>query len=368
MFWLVLNGLLCACPPVRLGDHAGVPETKLAKGSAEVLKPGEKEQSDTWLYKMGLFAQQGEVDELVEQAVNHWETSRKDAAWQIVGELACKLIDWEKRLHKRAKLDVFLTDDRKVPKPFADIGGLRLLGFHGEVVAPEYLMTNAADHSYLVRAGKIVINDSIARGILISGGSIDVVGQGCGDGIFFANDFVTLKKLGGVVVCNGEFKGAPLNSLVIAREGVLYSKIKDSVILSGGPVRCLNDSPTIENSTIISMKNVDIPKAAKLKDIVIKQDQHDALGPVRFFDPANAGIVVETDKGKLRIKQVHADGIFAKAGLASGDLVLSLDKSPVNSVASFRKHLRKSLAGQQQILFEIRRGEKAMSIGVKTKR
>src|SRR5262249_9859887 len=117
--WLVLNGLLSVCSPVRLGEDSSGPDKQIGKNTVETFKATKNQQSDPWLYKIAMLAQQGALDEMVEQAVNHWDVSRKDAAWQIIGELACKLIDWEKRLHKRAKLDVFLADGRKVPKPFA---------------------------------------------------------------------------------------------------------------------------------------------------------------------------------------------------------------------------------------------------------
>src|SRR5262249_26124841 len=112
MAWLLLNGLLCACSPVGLGDDSGSPDTESRKDTAENFKTTKSQQSDSWLYKIAMLAQQGAVDEMVEQAVNHWDTSRNDAAWQIFGELACKLIDWEKRLHNKAKLDIFLVDGR----------------------------------------------------------------------------------------------------------------------------------------------------------------------------------------------------------------------------------------------------------------
>jgi hypothetical protein len=51
----------------------------------------------------------------------------------------------------------------------------------------------------------------------------------------------------------------------------------------------------------------------------------------------------------------------------AGDLPPALDNAPVQSVAGFRKQLRHSLAVQKQLIFEVRRGDKTLTVMVPNK-
>jgi hypothetical protein len=313
------------------------------------------------------LAEQGRVDELIEQVVYHWQPSRKETAWKLIGELGCNLIKWEKNDFQRAKLLKLLLSEGQNAPASADIGGL-YLGAAKEMAAPEFIQTQPADGSLLVRAEKIFFRmGACQRGLYISAGPIECGLRAAGAmGIYFANDDVFLGP-GTVVVCDGEFKGMASNSLIIARKGVTYWNVGNSVILSGGPVRSANKGPAIANSTIISASTVEVPKGAKVINTFIKEHQPDALGLIKFFDPAQVGIQVEEAQDTVRIKKLDAGKMFAKAGLQAGDLVLAMDMAPVPSVAAFRKMLRHSLAGQKSLLFDVQRAGNTLTISVLNK-
>lgn len=323
-----------------------------------------------WLARLKAMAQQGEVDQLIEQVVFHWQTSRKDAAWEQVAQLGCNLIKWEKHAFQRTKLTEMLAEGQNVMPPWFDVGGLKL-GDPIEAAGRDYVLTKAKSHSYLIRSESILIKDDmLARNILVSAGPIGVADPGSWTAytLYLTNDSISFSARGSIVVCDGEFKGSPHHSLIIARAGVSYGNIGACVILSGGPVRCHAKQGTISNSTIISMSTVEVPATTKvINNSLIKQNQPDALGWVKFFEPARVGIEVEPADGAVRIKKLDPARSFAKAGLHTGDLVLALDKAPVKSAESFRKLLRHGLAGQKPLTFEVQRAGKALNVSVQYK-
>ena len=79
---------------------------------------------------------------------------------------------------------------------------------------------------------------------------------------------------------------------------------------------------------------------------------------------------VESDISSISPKvagYIHRLNVVDNQQVRAGDVLLSLDKAPVQTVAGFRKQLRHGLAVRPSLLFEVRRADKALSIAVANK-
>jgi hypothetical protein len=331
-------------------------------------------QADPWLAKLAGHAQCGEVDLLIDQAVYHWKPKHKDAAWKIIGEFAAKLIKWEQQVHQRAKLKKMLANNELIAKPDVNLGGL-MVWDPVEIADAELTWTKwskpPGPHMCLVRAGKFINQYALTQGIYVTGESIDAsASPQPGFSVLLSNDSVSLSGESGaplVVICDGTFKGTTRDSIVIAREGVEYWTLGSSLILSGGPVQPVVRPGTIGHSTVMSSGAIFVSEKSKLLKNVIKENEPNPLGPVRFFDPAQYGIEVGNINNNVGITKLAVGEHFAKAGLKVGDVVVKINKSPVISIAGFRKVLRRHLAGMEALQFEVRRNDEVLSISVANK-
>ncbi len=328
---------------------------------------------DDWLARPTGHAQRGEVDQLIEQAIYHWDPSQKDAAWKAIGEFAYDLIRWEARHHQRTPLQKLLVDGPLV-KPYASVGGLKLWD-PKELVAANLVWNKETrtnkEHAVLARVEKLIIEYSLIRGVFLSAGPIklgDIVPSPINT-VFFGNDDIA-PGFGHflLVICDGEFKGQTHGCIVIAREGVDYWNIGSSLILSGGPVRTKNKSAVIANSNVICASNVDTPAGGKIINSIIKENVPGALGPIKFFEPAQVGIEVELAQDAVRIKKLDPAKTFAKGGLRVGDIVIGLNKNRVRSIAFFRKTLRHQMAAKGPLDFKVRRAGQVLTITVANKK
>jgi hypothetical protein len=84
-----------------------------------------------------------------------------------------------------------------------------------------------------------------------------------------------------------------------------------------------------------------------------------------FFDPARQGVTLAGD-GSARLAKVHEGKPFARAGLRAGDVVLAVGRRQVDSGSALRARLRR-LAGGDEVVFKVKRGEKVIETTVSFK-
>jgi S1-C subfamily serine protease len=66
----------------------------------------------------------------------------------------------------------------------------------------------------------------------------------------------------------------------------------------------------------------------------------------------------------VQVERVNAQQPFGKAGLRPGDVVLSLNGTPVTATDSFRRLLRQWLAEEGAAVVRVRRGDKTVDLHV----
>lgn len=88
------------------------------------------------------------------------------------------------------------------------------------------------------------------------------------------------------------------------------------------------------------------------------------LGFIRFFDPAEVGIKVESAEGGARVKSAEKGKRFAAAGLRDDDLITAVNGKDVKDAESFRRLLRASLAVDGETVLKVRRDKQVTEVRV----
>jgi hypothetical protein len=146
----------------------------------------------------------------------------------------------------------------------------------------------------------------------------------------------------GVIVCDGDYTGRELDGcLLIANGDVNCAKGAGNTILAAGSVRIQGIPGALPN--------------------IIREHEKNALGFVRFFDPARVGLVTDPDAKDVRLKDVRRGTPFAAAGLRAGDIVLAIGGKDTPDREGFRRLLRRGMA-EGEVRFSIRRDGKTLEL------
>jgi S1-C subfamily serine protease len=166
----------------------------------------------------------------------------------------------------------------------------------------------------------------------------------------FAGGSVDLSKGlstgGSVIVCDGDFT---------------VDLLIGCVVIARGDVRCKNRA---ENCRIIASGSVNVGGKEYERSSQIKQNEPKPLGFVKWFDPADVGVVVESGKDGVRVKKVDETKPFAKAGVKEGDLITVLGGTKAESPDAFRRRLRTAVVMEEELTLELRRDGKIVKLTV----
>ena len=149
------------------------------------------------------------------------------------------------------------------------------------------------------------------------------------------------------------------NSIVFTMGSILVvddanqANIRGSVVFSDGDVKTDN----IYNSIVIASGNVKVNETVA-ESVVIQKDRS-PLSFVKPFTLEKAGVAVKPVDGRLEVTQVAEGKPFARAGLRTGDLLLSVDKEKPKTAEEFRKLVRRNTVPFKVTTFLIsRKGER----------
>jgi hypothetical protein len=182
-----------------------------------------------------------------------------------------------------------------------------------------------------------------------------------------------------ILFINGDMKGCTsVDNCVILCNGSIdrITSVRNSVLVATGDFA----GPTDADNTFFQVKklgphtrshdNVYLNHWAVLATVSRNNNQfiQTERGPLQlfsFFDPARQGVTLAGD-GSARFAKAHEGKPFARAGLRAGDVVLAVGRRQVNSGPALRAQLRR-LAGGDEVVFKVKRGEKVFETTVSFK-
>jgi hypothetical protein len=323
-----------AIPALRNARQS--PDAEVRRPAAQILDVLDRNEKERDFAQFRKFALDGAIDQAVEKLVRREKWDDATACWQVLAELAGKLTDLEQIAFGKTTLpapdEVPARDFRKyLAKVHPEITG-------GGPLEPLQLMR----HHFVARGEEMSTDVAKIHSLLASSGRIR--GLDTHQAVIFAGDAVELSYRvdDSLIVCDGDSTaGAEArNSLIIARGDVWF---RDAV----------------KNCRVITSGHVHHAKGKAVTDTKVQENEPKPLGFVRFFDPVQVGLSVETASG-VRIKE--AGKAFAGAGLRPDDLVVALNGTDVKDGATFRRLLRGQLATGAELVFKVRRVEAVIRV------
>jgi hypothetical protein len=170
-----------------------------------------------------------------------------------------------------------------------------------------------------------------------------------------------------VIVSSVVYSGGDMNLedasgsiLVCAGDCVIRGRISHCLVIAGGSVTCQKDASYCR---ILAGGSIAYPPKARLRGAVIQENQSKPLGFVRFIPLSRLGITLDAT-GPLTVKEAERDNLFHKAGLRAGDRIVSVNGCAMKSSEALRQTIRSLVAMEGEGVFEIRRGQRSISIPI----
>jgi hypothetical protein len=333
------------------------PDGEVARRAAAILDFFAQQEKKRAFARLAALAKNGQVDQAIETLVRHPQWDDEDACWQVLFELAGRLLDLEWKEFARVSLrwtqpgaGGHIGDFREYRDQLKD--RLRVVAVSRLTLDLDKNLRGEGSLRFVVRAEEIEGGDDFGGSFVTSSGRVGR--HRISRSVLFAGGSVELAGVSNsLIVCDGDFTATSIeDSLIIARGDVRpLIDVKDSRIITGGSVRPL-------------VKRLLGEPAINSK---VKEKETNPLGFVTFFDPAKVGIKVEKADGGLRVKEAGKDKPFARAGLRADDFVVAVDGDTVKDPEVFRRLLRAKLAVEGELLLKVRRGEQTLELRVPCK-
>lgn len=351
--------------PHALREAAGSSEAATRQRAAPVLAALERRLAPRLLDRAAAWAEQGEVD-LVLEAVAVWGPKvGKDAGGRIVSALATEIVKRQAQLHKRLV----------IPNP----GRLRLRGPGSHMALGDFDAYLKGADPKRVDGGNVALDKAITHfvratgnvafqpaslglvsSLVVCSGDLAAPGQGGGlppdrrliSTVVFAGGDLEAARVGdSVIICSGEVKltGDTSGTLVIAR----------------GAFRDPHQSAMTGINVIISGATIDGQEFSGPPDRALAMARVERpLGFVRFFETARVGVeVAKPRRGKgVRITRLDATKPFGQAGLWKDDLISKVDGVEVNTPEQFRRALRRRFVEGGEAELRLQRDGEARTV------
>jgi hypothetical protein len=325
-----------ALPAVRQATLS--PDAEVRRRAAGILEKLEARKVKRLLQGTTALADAGAVDEMLERMVRWGEADAEDVGCQAALRFVDKLLERENDKEFRP----YVWERMKSP-----------LGNHADylkTVKPTLLASPLVlvekPGTYLIRAGEVRWAAAPKpKSLVFSTGPVRTLGLTFA--VVLAGGPVEADILVGesIIVCDGDCRLGEKMAI-------------GSVIVAHGDVYC---PKTITRCAIIASGSVHFKEKSAAASNIVRENEPNAFGFVRFFDPARIGLVTDPDAKDVRLKEVRQGTPYATAGLKAGDVVLSVGGKETPDREVFRKALRRARA-EGEVSFKIRRDGKTLEL------
>lgn len=152
-------------------------------------------------------------------------------------------------------------------------------------------------------------------GIMIGNGELRIGGLADGRLIITTGNVIATGELGSknvtgcVVLCGGDFK--------------ICGWLNKSVVMAGGDITYVNNLGSKEN--------------------VCRERDTELIGTWKLYSTSEAGVTLGSWLGVVWVRAVAADGPFAKAGIRPGDVLASIDGTPIRRLRDANRLLCRAI-------------------------
>jgi hypothetical protein len=330
-----------ARPALSLAVKSGDAEVRRRAG--RLLDALDRLIADRGLERARRYAEEGRLDLAVELLV-HWRKSDHDGrGGQILTGLVEKLLALDRRRFGP-------TPWRPMDRALMPAGSFTRYLRHVRPQETDASVIGSLPReapSLWFRGERLTVRPEAGASLLCCSGQVDAFCLGCS--AVFAGD--SFKSYGGV-------------HLVIVSDGdVTVGNVGHALLIARGAIRvteCATHCRAIAGGRV----SADRPKS--LAHVSIRENDQKPLGFVRFFDLSEQGIEVAGDRrGSLRIQKVCKGLPFDRAGLRAGDLILTAEGRPAESVEAFRRLVRRHVACSLPLSLRVKRAGKELALSVR---
>jgi hypothetical protein len=326
------------------------PDAEVRRRARAILEQLELRQAKRGLEKAASLVDSGEVDQAVERLVRWADQDPGGKSLEAVMRFAGKLVEREQKQFGMTKSELFEGS------PIGDFTTF-VKSHHPLFLNSRQHLICKEDHPMVIlRASGVTRRSERGGVIIVSSGDVILSGDCLHSSVIVATGSVILEKgaIGSVIVCDGD---------VIIKD-MPEACVANCIIAARGNVNMASNSHAYF-SAIFSGGNVNhAPLNPSRVRCVIRENEPNALGLVKFFDPAKIGIEVTTAKEGVEVKVVGKGSAFASAGVQPGDILTGISGKQVNSPETFRRHLRTVLANGTPFTITARRSEKTLDFTV----
>lgn len=263
-----------------------------------------------------------------------------EAAWQVVIDFAWDVANRATKNHPTENL--FWLKDRSPPKNTKPYGPKGLVDY----VYSENRLALSKSITGFVRAdgivfkpgakpiGVVVTSDGFEMGLELEYNTIILVAGSlrCGASLFNC-----------ILICDGEVE--------------LRSSVAGSIIVANGPVKYTS---SIVGSVIVSSGTISSVRKS-IDRSVLRENEPNPFGFVKWFTPAEVGLEVATDKDGVRVERLQEGKLPTESGLKVGDLIVTLDGIKIDSTEKFRQRLLRGVVNERCILM-VKRDDRMFDI------
>jgi hypothetical protein len=321
------------------------PDPEVVRRASLILESYKPRRTQRWLARLAALGKNGEVDQLIEQAVEH-ESGEKDVAWgQPVLDCLSKIVE-AGNIEKR----VFNTKDYGI----SDVMAVRSFERYLRTTNPEVLSTGKLQGrpqtGYVIRTRQIHFSESCFTSLVLCTGPADLEEtSSVGYSVILGGDNVQINDgISSILICDGSFKAAQRlrGCLVVARGTVQFEDAKHSVIVSGSTVH-----------SKYALREAD--------EVSITENEPHPFGFVKWFEPENVGLAMRQVDGSWRIAEGAGSKVLTQSGLRPEDMILAVDDTEIKTAEAYRRLVRRKLAEGKDMVFHVRRLNKPLEITVK---
>jgi hypothetical protein len=319
---------------------------EVARGAATILAffAAQEERAVAKLVALG---KNGQMDQAVEKLVRRQTLGDEDGCWQVLAELASRLMDLEK--------EEFGTVSLKPGVP------------NREVPARDFRRYWQVTHPRLVSGSRLSRHDLLPPILVVRAEELSTDMPKILSLLAASGHAKTIYLESCALLAGDSSEMVDIDSSLIVCDGDLLVKgyIKESLVIARGDITCCD---LVENSRLICGGAVHLRDYGKLLETTkVKAQEAKPLGFITFFDPVQVGIKVAKADGGLRVQEAVKDKPFARAGVRAEDLVLALDGAAVTDPEVFRRLLRARVAVEGELAVKLRRGEQTLELRVQCK-